>query len=269
MAASGNATVSDQCFGRISDIAKEPLEFFAPISGYGKMPLVSLEEAVKPLVDILPEVQSFAYVAKQRCKNPADSLTSDESASIMLYTMGWNQPEESLYAVLNDTLRSPNRQKTLKPWYLYIRLFLNALFRIPPLCETTYRGIKKDLSARYVKGNTIVWWAFSSSTKFVDVLQSDSFLGETGTRTMFSIQCQTARDISKHSYYPEEHEALLLAATQFEVTACLKQGDLRIIQLKETCPPHPLLQPVPVCVPQLYTPPSTGKDVCSDRVECQ
>ncbi|CAF1510141.1 unnamed protein product, partial [Rotaria sp. Silwood1] len=74
---------------------------------------------------------------------------------------------------------------------------------------------------------------------------------------MFSIQCQTARDISKHSYYPEEHEALLLAATQFEVTACLKQGDLRIIQLKETCPPHPLLQPVPVCVPQLYTPPST------------
>ncbi|CAF2670512.1 unnamed protein product [Rotaria sp. Silwood2] len=255
----GQTQVSDQCFGRIADMVKESLEFFAPISGYGKMPLVSLEEAVKPLVDIIPEVQSYAYVAKQKCQNPPDTLTPDESASIMLYTMGWQQPDESLYAVLNSTMRSPNRQTILRPWYLYIRLFLNALFRLPPLCEITYRGIKMDLSARYTKGATIVWWAFSSTTKCIDVLQLNSFLGETGTRTIFNIQCQTARDISKHSYYPIEQEALLLAATQFQVTGCLKQGDLCIIQLKETCPPHPLLQPVPVILPQCCNPSSTGK----------
>jgi hypothetical protein len=64
---------------RISDIAKEPLEMLMPISGYEDMPLVSF----------LPVIQSYAYAAKQRCKNPpADGLTIDESASIMLYSMG-------------------------------------------------------------------------------------------------------------------------------------------------------------------------------------
>ena len=53
------------------------------------MPLVSLEEAVEKLVHILPRVQTYAYVAKQRCKTPADGLTQDESAAIVLYTMGW------------------------------------------------------------------------------------------------------------------------------------------------------------------------------------
>ncbi|CAF5076856.1 unnamed protein product, partial [Rotaria sp. Silwood1] len=42
-----------------------------------------------------------------------------------------------------------------------------------------------------------------------------------------------------------EDEMLLPAGTQFKVTGCLDQGDLRIIQLKETQPPFPLLQPVP------------------------
>ncbi|CAF5149210.1 unnamed protein product, partial [Rotaria sp. Silwood1] len=124
---------------RITDIAQEPLQFLAPISGYGKAPLVSLEQAVEPLVPILPEVQSYAYAAKQRCENPADGLTQDESASIMLYTMGWEPLDECLYFVLNDTLRSSERRQKLKPWYLFIRLFLNALFRLPPLVKTAYR----------------------------------------------------------------------------------------------------------------------------------
>ena len=36
----GKTKVSDQCFGRIADMAKEPLEFFTPIGGYEKAPLV-------------------------------------------------------------------------------------------------------------------------------------------------------------------------------------------------------------------------------------
>ncbi|CAF1525845.1 unnamed protein product, partial [Rotaria sordida] len=51
---------------RLTDIAQEPLEFLSPTSGYEEMPLVSLEEAVEKLIDILPTVQSHAYVAKQR-----------------------------------------------------------------------------------------------------------------------------------------------------------------------------------------------------------
>ncbi|CAF4653655.1 unnamed protein product, partial [Rotaria magnacalcarata] len=37
-----------------------------------------------------------------------------------------------------------------------------------------------------------------------------------------------------------------MAATQFKVMGSLDQGSLHIIQLEETTPPFPLLQPVPI-----------------------
>ncbi|CAF5114896.1 unnamed protein product, partial [Rotaria sp. Silwood1] len=100
---------------------------------------------------------------------------------------------------------------------------------------------------------------FSSCTTSVGVLKSDIFLGKTGTRTMFTLQCQSARDIRKHSFYPTEDEVLLMAATQFEVVSCLDQDSLHIIQLKETNPPFPLLQPVPIVIPSSINPIPSGK----------
>lgn len=232
---------------RVTDVANEPLEFLAPISGYAKLPIVPLEEAIQELVSILPEIESHAYVAKQRCKKPADGLTQDQSASIMLYTMSWEPLNECLYFVLNDTLRikTPDRHKKLKPWYLYLRLFLSALVRLPPYRRTIYRGVPLEMVKGYEVGETTVWWGFSSCTRSISALDSDIFLGKHGKRTIFNIHCDTGREIHKHSFFPEEHEVLLFAATQFQVTGVLDQGDLRIIQLEETFPPRPLLQLVP------------------------
>ncbi|CAF4947539.1 unnamed protein product, partial [Rotaria socialis] len=231
---------------RITDVEQESLEILAPIGGYSSVPLVSLEEAVKPLVPILPDVQSNAYAAKLKCSKPADNLTQDESASIMLYTMTWEPPTECLYMILNDILRTKDRQQKLAPWYLYLRLFLNALFRLPLLPTIAYRGVRLDLSNRYIKGETIVWWGFSSCTTSMGVLQSDLFLGKSGTRTMFTLQCKSARDIRKHSFFPTDDEVLLMAATQFKIVSSLDQGDLHMIQLEETTPKFSLLQPVPI-----------------------
>jgi hypothetical protein len=217
-----------------------------PISGYEEMPLVSLEKAVEPLVPILPAVKSYAYAAKKQCKKPADNLSQDESASIMLYSMGWEPLDKCLYCALNATLRSKNRAN-LKPWFLFLRLFLAALFRLPPIPHiTVFRGVKLDLSKQFKKGETYVWWGFSSCTTSIEVLQSEQFLGMQGTRTMFTIQCNSARDIRKHSYYPSEDEVLLMAATEFEVKGILDQGHgLRTIQLQEVQSDEPLLIPVP------------------------
>ncbi|CAF1479516.1 unnamed protein product [Rotaria sordida] len=231
---------------RLTDIAEEPTDFLMPISGYEKMPIVSLEEAVEPLVPLLPSVKSYAYAAKKKCKKPADNLTQDESAAIMLYSMGWEPLNECLYCALNATLRSKNRSK-LKSWFLYLRLLLAALFRLPPLPQlTVFRGVKLDLSAQFQKGETVVWWGFSSCTTSIEILQMEEFLGMTGERTMFTIQCHSARDIRKHAYYPSEDEVLLLAATEFEVKGILKQShNLRTIQLQEIQSAEPLLIPVP------------------------
>jgi hypothetical protein len=243
MATGGDANA--QRYVRVSDIAKEPQKMLMPIRGYEKMPLVSLEEAVIPLVSILPEVQDYAYVAKERCEPvPADGLSRDESASIMLYSMEWEPHDECLYFVLNATLRAEDRRK-LKPWFSYLKLLLTALSQLPITRNFVYRGVNMDLSQQYPIGKTFVWWGFSSCTSSIGVLENEQFLGKTGKRTMFTIDCESGKDISHHSYYQSEKEILLLAARQFTVESSLQPAPgLHMIQLKETQSPISLLQPV-------------------------
>ncbi|CAF1385397.1 unnamed protein product [Adineta steineri] len=221
MATGGDDEYFAQRVLRLTDIPKEPMDFLMPISGYEEMPIVSLEEAVETLVPILPAVKSFARAAKKQCKKPADNLTQDESASIMLYSMGWEPLDKCLYCALNATLRSKNRSN-LKPWFLFLRLFLGALFRLPPIPHlTVFRGVKLDLSKQFEEDETFIWWGFSSCTTSIKVLQSEQFLGM-------------------------EDEVLLLAATEFQVKGILDQGHgLRTIQLQEVQSDEPMLIPVP------------------------
>ncbi|CAF1612393.1 unnamed protein product, partial [Rotaria magnacalcarata] len=71
---------------RFADVGALSKRMLAPIDGYEKAPLVSLEEAVKPLVNIVPKIERNVYVVQENCQNQEDGLTTDESASIMLYT---------------------------------------------------------------------------------------------------------------------------------------------------------------------------------------
>ncbi|CAF1362895.1 unnamed protein product [Adineta ricciae] len=227
---------------RFSDILAEPKRMLLPIQGYEKMPIVSLEEAVQPLISSVPQVEQMAWIAKQNCLNPQHGLTADESAAIMIYTMEWEPNESSFYLILNRTLRSPNRDQ-LKPWFLYLRLIINALGKLPTTQQNVYRGVKLDLSDQYKKDSTVVWWGFSSCTSSIEKLENEQFLGKTGERTFFSIECKSGKSIQSHSYYETEDEVLLFPARQFRVTGCLDQGNgLHHITLKEIDPPFDLLK---------------------------
>jgi hypothetical protein len=234
-----------QHYRRFSDFVTEPHRMLMPIQGYEKQPLVSLEEAVEPIVSVVPKVKKMADIAKKNCKNPpADGLSLDESASIRLYSMESDLPGDSFYSVLNATLRSENR-KTLVPWFLFLKLILTAFARLPSSHRFVYRGVKRDMRKDYSKGSTIIWWPFSSCTTTIGVLQNEQFLGSTGTRTLFSIECTSGIDIRAHSDFQDEDEILLPPGRQFQVVSCLNQsGGLYIIQLKEIEPPYPLLEPV-------------------------
>ncbi|CAF1981369.1 unnamed protein product [Rotaria magnacalcarata] len=62
---------------------------------------------------------------------------------------------------------------------------------------------------------------------------------------MFAIECNSGKDIRKHSYFESEDEILHLVATQFKVIGCLDAGNgLHTIQLQEIKPPFPLLHPI-------------------------
>ncbi|CAF4004292.1 unnamed protein product, partial [Rotaria sp. Silwood1] len=227
---------------RFSDVEENPRRKLMPISGYEKKPIVRLEEAVEPLENIVDNVKNSAAWAKWKCAEPpADNLTVDQSAAIILYTMELSDAKECVYYVLNLTLRDEDR-KHLKPWFLYLRLLLSALARLPNLQTHVFRGVKGSIQSAYETGEKIIWWGFSSCTSDLSVLSNDQFLGSTGVRTLFNIDCKTGKNIQKHSAFPQESEILLPAARCFEVVACLQQGpDMNIVQLKEIDSPVKLI----------------------------
>ncbi|CAF1274980.1 unnamed protein product [Rotaria sordida] len=227
---------------RFSDIASEPRRMLSPIQGYENKPLVSLEEVIRPLISLVPDVEQMVWIALENCKNPKDGLTTDESASIMLYTMEWQPYEKSFYVILNAALRAANREY-LKPWFSYLRLIIHALQKLPSTHHVVYRGVKSDFSTEYSRGSKVIWWGFSSCTVSIETLNNERFLGKEGARTFFSIECESGKNIRSHSYYAEEDEVLLLPARYFEVIGCLNQDNgLHIIQLRETQPKFPLIK---------------------------
>jgi hypothetical protein len=232
---------------RLFDVAEEPRRMLPPIQGFEKMPLVPLEEAVQPLVKHIRDIQRYALTAKEKCKSPpAHGLSIDESASIRLYTMQLQPPDKHLYSVLNKTLRDEDRN-LLKDWFLYLKLIITSLSKIRSIPRRLFRGVKLDLSKDYRKGDQIVWWAFSSCTDSLEVLETPTFLGKKGVRTLFIIDCYSAKDIRDHSRYSTENEVLLPPARQFQIASSLDAGnDLHIVQLQEIKPAFPLIDEVPV-----------------------
>ena len=228
----------------LANIQDEPTNILQPIAGYEREPLLSLEEACRPLEGLLEDLPKYVWISKKNSQHPEDGLTDEESASIHLYTMEWPKSEHSLYANLNRVLRGVNRQE-LKPWFRYLKLFLTALFKLPAVEGVVWRGVPGDLSSQYTNNSSEqAWWALSSCTLSLKILESPIYLGRRGTRTLFSIETVSGRRIRSHSYFKHEEEILLLPGTFFEVLSQICPADeLHIIHLREKSPPFPLLQP--------------------------
>ncbi|CAF1294521.1 unnamed protein product, partial [Didymodactylos carnosus] len=103
---------------RYTDIRDEPIDrLLVPIKGYQDELLLPLEEAIIPIAHLFIDLEENVWIAKQNCQNPQDGLSQNESVSIHLYTMQFTLGE-SLYVVLNRTLRAENRDD-LKPWFKF------------------------------------------------------------------------------------------------------------------------------------------------------
>lgn len=224
---------------RFLDANEEPNQTLLPIKGYAKEPLLPLEEALQPLRQTLDDLDTMIDIAKRNSKKPANDLTSNESAAIHIYTMQWNDQHESLYTMLNRTLRSERREH-LMPWFRYLKLVLTALYKLPSLKTTVWRGVPGDLTDQY--DDDQIWWGFSSCTETVEVMEQ--FVGKSGVRTLFNIECIHGKAIRAHSFYEKESEILLLPGTYFRVVGKWKPSkDLHIVHLRETDPLHVYLEP--------------------------
>jgi hypothetical protein len=222
---------------RFTDADREPAKTLTPIEGYEKMPLVSLKQAVTAIDTPIHNLKTMIWTAERNSENPSDGLTSDESASIHLYTMEWPEGHESVYQLLNQKLRSEQR-RNLTPWYSYLKLFLTALHKLSSLKKTVWRGIRGDVSHLYRKD--YIWWGASSCTETMAVMEK--FLGRSGLRTIFMIECINGKSIQSHSFYKDENEIILMPGTYLRVIdKCRPAEDLYMIHLQEETPPCQLV----------------------------
>ena len=233
----------------IIGIKDEPRVLLRPIFGYACEPLVSLEEACQPLLNIVPHLSSHIFIAKQNSKNPLDNLTDNESAAIRLYTMEWYDDDDlnsniSLYLYLNESLRTTNRT-LLRPWFKYLKLFLTALAKLKIKKNLTlWRGVEGDYSDYYSPGSEIIWWSISSCTTSLNILQSPLYLGDVQMRTIFLIETLNGRSVRNHSQFNDEEEILLFPGSCFQVKSRLNPSPhLHIIHLVQKIKPFHLIQP--------------------------
>jgi hypothetical protein len=214
---------------------RQPQQMYQSISHFRQTSIGTLEQACQKLQ--IKNLPSCISKAKNDSKYPKKGLQQDEQAAIHLYTQ-----QNQFYKQLNDALRKNNEQ-TLIPWYGYLKLFLAALDKLSPYQGTVWRGVPKDLSKNYKKNSEHIWWAFSSCTSSVDILQSPNFLGATGARTLFSIEVSNGRLINEFSEFPTEDEILLLPGTRVRVVSVLNQPTgLDIIHLKQIEPSYSLFE---------------------------
>jgi len=229
---------------RFTDLCDEPMRFLSPIKGYENKPLVSLEEAVEPISYLFDSIEQYVWVSKKNCNNPKDGLTQDESASIFLYTMEF-YGGPSLYRLLNSVLRSEEREN-ITLWFLFLKLFLTALHKLPSHQCKVWRGIRDaDLSSQYTIEKEVVWWGVSSCTSKINVLENEQFLGKHGMRTIVSIECRNGKKIASHSYYQnKEHEVILMPGSYFHVKGHLNPSSgFYMIDMEETSPPFAFVVP--------------------------
>jgi hypothetical protein len=105
-----------------------------------------------------------------------------------------------------------------------------------------------DLSSLYRENEDVVWWGITSCTVRLEVLENDAFLGKYGLRTAFCIQCQNGKNISRHSYFGnDEEEVILMPGSRLRVQGKVNMGHgLYVIQMEEIGP-----QPSGIIKPQL------------------
>ncbi|CAF0748493.1 unnamed protein product [Rotaria sp. Silwood1] len=228
---------------RYYDASGEPCTMLAPIHGFDKKPLVSLEQAVEQLIPIIPDIQIKVDKAKKRAtNNPENDLSIDEAAAITLYTMEWDPYTNSLYYILNSTLREEDRS-LLKSWFLYLKLLITALSRLPTISRNVYRAVVLPNCDKYQQEDTIVWWGFSSCSIDPDIPANEQFFRENdGERILFIINCLAGKNISKYSFFQRENEILLLPATTLKVVKYSHdRNSFKTIYLKEIQSLYPLI----------------------------
>jgi len=122
--------------------------------------------------------------------------------------------DNSLYRLLNETLRSKNR-RAAKPWFGYLKVFDTALDKLPTVRKSILRGMNGDFSHMYKKDGILTWWSVSSCSVSMTVAQQ--FLMSGMNDILLMIEAKNVKDISGYTKFSDEKEIILRSGTQLRI----------------------------------------------------
>ena len=121
--------------------------------------------------------------------------------------------------------------------FIFETLF-HSIVQITINKKIIWRGIRGDVSHLYQKD--FIWWGVSSCTETMEVMEK--FVGRSGVRTLFMIECINGKAIKSHSFYKDENEIILMPGTYLRVIDKWSPADdLHMIRLREETPPYQLV----------------------------
>ncbi|CAF3321020.1 unnamed protein product [Rotaria sp. Silwood2] len=127
-----------------------------PIEGYQNSPIITLEEALNPLKDVISRLDEYIHHAKKCAKVDASNILNvDESAAIFLYTM--HSDDTSFSRMFNTALRCEDRTDLKSYWFKYLQLIWSALKKLPSVKGHVYQGIATQIKEKYPKKKTNTW----------------------------------------------------------------------------------------------------------------
>jgi len=223
----GNPLLSPDAFTPATPATPEryldvkPLAQLVPVYGVSDLPLTTLGEAVKPLVSLVPNIESQASSATQffAGANVPHDIDAEQAAALRVFTNVTQIPEHSLYEKLNEALQSRDRT-LITPYFRVVRLVSEAIKHLPKWDPSTplWRGLPQDMCEEYAVDKEFTWWPYTITSSNEEKIRA--LFGENADMTIFRITgADNAVQVTPYSDVSDEDEVILPAGTILKVTA--------------------------------------------------
>jgi hypothetical protein len=94
-------------------------------------------------------------------------------------------------------------------------LFITALLELPSTKKTIWRGVSGNVSTVFDDGDVLIWWSVNSCSPDISVVKQ--YLDNSST--LFAIDVNHGKNISKYSTFQTEQEIVLMPGTRVRAKA--------------------------------------------------